>query len=637
MGDFPAVSREAWLELVTDTLKGKPFDKALVTTTLDGIELQPLYETGPATAGMGLVGFPSNRPAGRPWQLRSYPASLDAEDLTAAEQGGADAVWLDLTAALDDNNRSHSLDAPGLAQLLSGLDLTSTSVAVEAGANWLSAAQLLTKALAILPDGIEALGSLRCDPVAALARTGQTGEGSIAELQGIWMVNQASISGGLASMRWLGVDASVFADAGASEAQELGLSLASAVWYLRELTDAGLTIDEACAQLEFSYVGTADIFATLTKLRAARLCWQRVAQAVGASTGSAQSQYQHVVSSKSMLTRYDPTVNVLRTTAAAFAAVAGGADAITILPHDFWVASSGPAGSAQASASEQVGNPQRLARNISHILLEESQLAHVADPASGSGYVEEVTEAVAGKAWELFQQIEAKGGIMAVLKSGEVAGWLADTWQQRQKAIRHRRQPICGVSEFPDLIEVRQAVNPGRAGPAEAASSAAANTSSQAAGLPVRCLAEPFESLRDRAADLAASAGQPPKVFLAVLGSLAVASARVTFAENLLAAGGIVAVLGDAPTSEADWAEQLQQEFKAAGTAWAVLCSSDEVYETQAGEAVAALQAAGCAGVYLAGRIGDGPLSQLELAGSMYAGCDAVAFLDGLLSQFEAR
>ena len=378
-----------------------------------------------------------------------------------------------------------------------------------------------------------------------------------------------------------------------------------------------------------------------------RLCWQRVAQAAGVSAGPAQSQYQHVVSSKSMLTRYDPTVNVLRTTAAAFAAVAGGADAITILPHDFWVASSGPAGSAQASASEQVGNSQRLARNISHVLLEESQLAHVADPASGSGYVEEVTEAVAGKAWELFQQIEAKGGIMAVLESGEVAGWLADTWQQRLQAIRHRRQPICGVSEFPDLVEVQRAANPGLIEPAAAsvhsnaetgtAADAAANSSfGAAAGLPVRCLAEPFESLRDRAADLAASSGQPPKVFLAVLGSLAVASARVTFAENLLAAGGIVSVLGDAPTSETDWAEQLQQEFKATDTDWAVLCSSDEVYETQAGEAIAALQAAGCTGVYLAGRIGEGPLSQLELAGSMYAGCDAVAFLDGLLSQFEA-
>jgi len=677
MGNFPKPSRQAWLELAEQTLRGKPFEQVLTSTTLDGITLQPLYEVsaGDFDGGTGLGLEESERlgrreGAGAPWEIRAFcAAGAGSAEILAQVEGGADCVLLDLSGDVgagsgDDSSGDSSNDSPLTAatfwQLLADVDLAQVRLALETGANWFQAAQALQQAgEQLLPPGASFQGSLRADPIASLARTGTLGEGRLAA----WVADKPKV---FSEMRTVGVAANVFADSGASEAQELGLSLAAGLWYLRELTDHGVAIDDACAELEFSYVASADIFATIAKLRAARLCWGRVAEVAGASP-DARGQYQHVISSKSMFTRHDPTVNVLRTTAAAFAAAAAGADAICVLPYDLVVAARSGVGQPAAGQPHKPATHEsdRLARNISHILLGEAQLDHVADPAGGSGYVQELTQALAHKAWDLFQQIEAEGGIVAVLESGQVAEWLDGTWQKRLQDIRHRRQAVCGVSEFPDLSELTQGGGAEPAGDGQAvaepptAKTAAAElpTARTAATepptaktalaesptakppdlLPLRRFSEPFESLRDRADSLAAKSQQRPTVFLGVLGSQAVASARVLFAENLLAAGGIVSATnsGESSPNGNAWQDELQAEFKASAAPVAVLCSPDEVYEDQAADAVDLLVEAGCQAIYLAGRIRGDALTKLPLDGSLYAGCDAVAFLDEVLSRFE--
>jgi len=654
MGDFPEPSRQAWLEIVEQTLRGKPFEGTLTTTTLDGIELQPLYEVSAADGSLERKALSGRADANahdakinnskRQWELRAFCDASSASSATVAAEveGGADCIFLDLGASDVHLEPAKLLQ---LKELLSGLGFSSTAIAIEAGTSWHQAAQALSQVgEQLLPNGTSFQGSFRADPIASLAREGTMtmGQGSVADL----VVAKAEV---FSAMRTVGVDASVFADAGASEAQELGLSLAAGVWYLRELTSRGISIDDACAELEFTYVGSADIFATIAKLRAARFCWRRVAEAAGASAVACR-QYQHVISSKTMLARHDPTVNVLRTTAAAFAAATAGADAICVLPHDFFMpkkfAVVSSSDSAPSTESNSTGDAQRLARNISHILLEEVHLAHVGDPTGGSGYVEELTTAIAHKAWDLFQQVEAEGGIVAVLETGAVSEWLAETWQKRLEDIRHRRQPICGVSEFPDLAEMKNGTRTkngtGTGVELDAdLSNSAATTPAIQTTLVLRRFAEPFERLRDRSDQLTWQTGQVPTVFLAVLGTLAQASPRIGFAENLLAAGGILAVVGSGESSQAkdqatdEWQAKLAADFKASGAHSAVLCSSDEVYENQASAAVESLTGAGCEGVYLAGRIRGNRLSQVPLDGSLYAGCDVVSFLDGLLSCFE--
>ena len=590
-GNFPAATREAWLELVEQTLGGKPFS-TLTTTTLDGIEIQPLYDGG----GMGEAELSGIATESAEWEVLAFCDLTDgdmakAADIALAEiEGGADGIVLHL---------DRQFAAEDLKTVISAIAKGNNKVrlAFDAGPWWQSAAFAFAQ-LAEAGGGellVDLKISLRADPIAALARYGTMGEGSLTDLA----VKKPEA---LAHVRTVGVDASIFSDAGASEAQEVACSLAAGVWYLRELTEAGISIDAACDELEFTYAATADQFATIAKLRAARQCWSRIAEASEASP-AARRQRQHAVTSRSMLTRYDPMVNVLRSTVAAFAAGVAGVDSQCVLPYDIAI-------------GEPSQDARRLARNISHILTQESRIGHVADPARGSAYVAELTSSIAEKAWDLFQKIEAEGGtggngIVAALEDGTIGRWLEDSWQQRAERIAHRKDPICGVSEFPVLDEA-------------APSKASWTKSHPNALLPMRRLSEPFENLRDAVA----ASGTEPKVFLASLSSLAEDSARLAFTENLLAAGGISTQIGSAA------------EFESKNFTMAVLCSSDKVYAEQAHEATATLRAAGCQWIYLAGRP-KGDLAEITKAagidGTLYAGCDAMALLEEVLKRLEVE
>ena len=593
-GNFPEATREAWLELVEETLAGRPFG-TLTTTTLDGIEIQPLYD-GEGTGETEPSGL---KQEGLAWEVLAFCDVAD-DDLTAIAEvaraemkGGANGIVLRLGGPVD---------ADDLRDVISAIadenEKKQNLLAFEAGPCWQSAAFALAQLAEA--EGVGILTglkiSLRADPIAALARHGTMGEGSLADL----VVKKPAA---LRHVRTVGVDASVFSDAGASEAQEVACSLAAGVWHLRELAEAGVSIDAACAEMEFTYAATADQFATIAKLRAARQCWHRIAEASGASP-AARYQRQHAVTSRSMLTRHDPMVNVLRSAVAAFAAGVAGVDSQCVLPYDI----------AIGAPSD---DSRRLARNISHILIQESRIGHVADPARGSAYVQALTQSIAEKAWELFQQIEAKdgtdgggtaeGGIVAALQDGTIGQWLENSWQQRTERIVRRKDPICGVSEFPVLDEPQ----PGKA----------AWTINDPNGLlPMRRLSEPFENLRDAVDE----SGTEAKVFLASLSSLAVDSPRLTFSENFLAAAGIASSAGSIA------------EFRDSGASAAVLCSSDAVYKEQISEAVAALREAGCEWIYLAGRP-KGDLADIVEAtgidGKLYAGCDAVALLEEMLER----
>ncbi|HET9141754.1 methylmalonyl-CoA mutase family protein, partial [Actinophytocola sp.] len=226
-------------------------------------------------------------------------------------------------------------------------------------------------------------------------------------------------------------------EAGGSDAEELGCALATAVAYLRALTSAGLSADAAAAQLEFRYAATVDQFLTIAKLRAARRLWARVAQVCGiGDTGSRQ----HVVTSPAVLTRRDPWVNMLRTTIACFAAGVGGADAITVLPFD-------------SAVGLPDGFGRRIARNTQSILLEESHLDAVLDPAAESWYVERLTSDLAEAAWAWFTEIERAGGLTAALDAGLIADRLARTWQARRANLAAGADKLTGVTVFANADE----------------------------------------------------------------------------------------------------------------------------------------------------------------------------------------
>jgi methylmalonyl-CoA mutase len=304
-------------------------------------------------------------------------------------------------------------------------------------------------------------------------------------------------------------------------------------------------------------------------------------------------------------------VNMLRTTIAVAAAGLGGADSITGLPH------TAALGLPDAFA-------RRVVRNTQLILLEESNLAKVGDPAAGSGALEDLTAKLAGAAWSLFQEIEAAGGAGTALERGLIQSKVAAVRAKRLQAIARRKDALTGTSDFPDLAEKLPAVLdvPPVAAPKEAAAALTIEPLSR-----IR-LAEPFERLRDASDRILGETGARPRIFLANLGRLADFTVRATFTKNFFEAGGIEALTNDGFGSR----DEMAAAFKASGARLACLCSSDKLYATDAADAAKAL--AGAAHVYLAGRPRDieAALKAAGVGTFIFAGCDVLATLDAAYS-----
>ncbi|TPN27388.1 methylmalonyl-CoA mutase [Mesorhizobium sp. B2-3-3] len=601
--EFTDPSHDQWQSLVEGVLRrsgkdvaGAAAEEALSTSIEDGLTVRPLYTSADASPDPGLPGFApftrGSRAAGNTtdgWDVRQRHELADPVRLNEALLGdlenGVTSLWLAVGGP-------GGVPVQGLARALEGVHLDLAPLVLDAGADPDPAVRELLglyEARGLAKEA--ARGGLGVDPLGQAARTGaEPALGTAVD----WALLCSRAYPGL---RALAVDALPYHDAGGSASEELALSLATGVAYLRELTAAGLSVEEARAQLEFRYAATADQFLTIAKLRAARRLWARVAEVCGAPDAGAQRQ--HAVTSSVMMTRRDPWVNMLRTTLACLGAGVGGAESVTVLPFDHAL------GLPDAFA-------RRIARNTSTILMEESHLARVTDPAGGSWYVERLTDELASSAWAFFQEIERAGGQAGALRSGMVQERLAATWAARSEDLARRKEPVTGVSEFPALDERPVERETAPAGPARG-------------GLPTVRRDEAFETLRARSDAHLAATGSRPKVFLAALGPASVHTARASFAANLFLSGGIEPVHEpvsvDASTAAA--------AFAASGAGIACLCSTEALYAEQADDVTAALRAAGAEQIFLAGR-------PAEYAGAdvhVFAGCDVVAVLSSELDR----
>ena len=266
----------------------------------------------------------------------------------------------------------------------------------------------------------------------------------------------------------------------------------------------------------------ADQFLTLAKFRALRLLWARIEQACGLAP---KPLFIAAETAWRMLTQRDPYVNMLRATIATFSAGLGGADSLTVLPHTLAL------GLPDAFA-------RRAARNTQLILLEESNLAKVADPAAGSGGIETLTRQLCEAAWAQFQEIEKAGGAFAALTQSLIQRKVAATRAAREANVAKRREVLTGASEFPNLHEKPPEVLDAK--PVALAPYGEAKIKFDTLA-PMR-LTVPFEKLRDRSDDWLKATGARPKVFLANLGTAADFTARATFAKSFFEAGGIEVV-----------------------------------------------------------------------------------------------
>ena len=686
--DFPPVSYDQWRKLVEDSLKGAPFEKKLVARTYEGIDIQPIYTLSDRLGEGDTSGYPGITPyirgsqalgaSATGWDIRQEHLSPQPVAANAAVRadvlGGVTSILLALDHSVrigcdpDSEQLSGDSGVDGLMAYhvndlevtFANVDLSETGVYLETGAAFLPASSLLIalwRRQGVSNEDVK--GGFNADPLKVLACEGKlptsldSSLSQLADLAAWTNENYPQVSA-------VCVDSSPFHHAGADAAQDIAFALATGLQYLRSMLDFGMTIEDAARQINFRMSVGTHHFLSIAKLRAARQVWAQVVESCGGSPASAAMSL-HVRLSDRVQTRLDPYVNLLRNTVGIFSAGIGGADVVTSVPFD----------SALGRSTEF---SRRLARNTALVLQEEAHLNRVVDPAGGSWYLEQHTQQIAEKAWEIFQTVESQGGIVPALINGWIAQQIDASYGPRAKDIATRREGITGVSEFPDLEQaeiehpvldlekiraeaIQRAQSHRKETPAvveisstsswitaavEAAEGGATigqisaalgfhKTPENITPLPSRSFAEPFEKLRDASDRWKESHGQRPQVFLANLGPLAHHTARTTYSKSFFEAGGFEVVSEDSFPDVA----AATKAFSASGAKIAVICSSDKLYPDFIPTAVPQLKESGARTVIVAGRPGDHEQAWRDAGVDyfIYISCDVLSTLQSLLAE----
>ena len=599
-GPFPPASEAEWRTLVERVLDGRPFE-SLVSTTFEGLKIAPLFQRPTNESARAVRQKPG---AWTISQRMDHPEPETANQMARADlTGGADALTLAVSQAQPARGFGVRVDSErDLDAALARIDLDLISLRLDAGPRALDIApafasmarnRRLTSASLDVDFGH--------DPVGHLARTGVLTPGrGVAEMHKL--LRGAGFAGHL-----LLADGRPYHEAGAGEAQELGCVIATGVEYLRLPEANGLSLEDARSEIAFLLAADADEFLSLAKFRALRLLWARVESACGLTP---KPMRLHAETAFRMMTKYDPFVNILRTAMGVFCAGVGSADAVTVLP--FTLALGLPDDFAR-----------RIARNTQLILIHEAKLAKVADPATGAGSFEALTEELCKRAWSLFQDFEVHGGMIEGLRAGVPQTEIAAAAAARREAIARRTLAITGTSAFPLLAEAPvNVLEPTPAG---------ANEAPALVALPSRRDAEPYEILRAAVDEYFHKTGERPKIFLANLGRPHGFAAAAVFAVNFFAAAGIEALSNEGFNT----AQEAADVFRASGCKIACICAPGMVSTHALIDAAARLREAGGARIYLAGRESEQLQTALLEAGVaelICAGSDTLAILEDALA-----
>ena len=357
-------------------LKDRPFER-LIAKTYDGIAIEPLY-------GRAAGARPIAVAARRPWPVQARARSSRSGRRPTPRRctnwpNGATGLTLVFAGSIGAYGYGLPGDAASVARVLEGVHLDAIAIELQTAEPTRDAADhvaALVKARSYAPNAVNI--RFGHDAIGAHTLTG-TLPIPYRELMPRFGEHVASLWRQGFKGRLAAADGRIIHNAGGSEAQELAYTLAVAVAYLRALEATGVALDAARGRIEFRLAADTDQFLTIAKLRAFRALWGRVEQACGLEPKPA---FISAETAWRMMTRRDPWVNMLRTTIAAFSAGIGGADAVSVLPF-----------------TSALGLPDRFARRVARnaqlLLLEESNVARVADPAAGSGGIEDLTESFA--------------------------------------------------------------------------------------------------------------------------------------------------------------------------------------------------------------------------------------------------
>lgn len=589
MSEFPPVTTTEWEAVIAADLKGADRTKKLVWNTLEGFSVEPYYRAEDLAKLQHLDSeageFPYVRgvKADNNWHVRqSITVECPSKANTEAHKmlmGGVTSLGFVI------GNKEFS--ASDLETLLKGIEIRAIELAFSGCAVSAVAELFINKVVAEKLDPESVHATFAIDPLKKFSRKGSWGcspEGTKCFEKIKSLLEKAPQ---YKRIRLVGVGGVLFHNCGASIVQELAFTLAMGHEYVVRMMDMGMSVDQIAPYLKFNMSIGTNYFMEIAKVRAARLLWATIMQPYGPKRRCSSKMRIHVETSAWNQSVYDPYVNLLRGTTEAMSAALAGVDSIEVLPFD-----------TAYQAPTEFSN--RIARNAQMLLKEESHLDQVVDPAAGSYYIETLTDSIAKAAWDLFKQVEDKGGYVAAFKEGFIKTQIAQTAALRDKNIATRREIILGVNQYPNFHEVAsEEVTTQSVTRQSRCTCACSNSTPEFTPLVAYRGAMAFEHMRlttDRC-------GREVKAFMLTCGALGMARARAQFACNFFGCAGF-------RTIDNTYFNSVDEGVKEALEAKAdivVICASDDDYATLAVEAYKALK--GKAIVVVAGA----PASQAEL------------------------
>ncbi len=562
--EFPPVSNEEWMEVVTRDLKGAPFEKKLVWRTKEGFNVQPFYraediEHLPTKDVLpGQFPYVRGTKADNNWLVRQDIAVQgDIKQLNTnikcVMERGANSLGLHFV--------DECVNAATIQEMLAGIDLDKLEI------NLYARRDLTVQLIEATKEALKALGadlgkvrgSFGFNPfrhtLGAGVRWSEWVETSVEVLKAAEPLKQFTC------LSFQSVD---LVNAGAYIHQEIGYALAAGADMLAKVSEkSGKSISEVAERIRFEMGIGSNYFMEIAKFRAIRWLWALIVRSNDEKASErATKAVVHAETSRWNKTIYDAYVNLLRSMTETMSATIAGVHSVTVNPFDKHY---NPKGSDFS---------RRIARNQQLLLKEESHFDKVVDPAGGSYYIEHLTQAIAEQGWKLFLEVEEQGGFAKLANEGKVQEAVNASNEARHKAVATRRENLLGTNIFPNFTET-------------ATEETRAIDNSKVEGKEITALdkrrgASDFEELR-----LATEAsGKTPKVFMLTIGNLAMRLARSQFSSNFFGVAGykLIDNLGF---------ETVQEGVDAARKAGAdivVLCSSDDEYAEYGPQALEALK-----------------------------------------------
>ena len=554
-GDFLPVSTQEWMDKITADLKGADFEKKLVWRTNEGFSVRPFYREEDITNLEYLNTLPGEFPYVR--GVKTNNTWLVRQNIVVENVKDANAKALDVLMKGVDSlgfvfKSKDQITKENLSLLLNDICLESAEVNFTSPGGIKLLCQLFAEYVAEKGyDAGKVKGSINYDPFGRLLCKGSICCG--AEIDTQYIGEMIALTSGLPQFRVLTVNGVYFCNAGSYITQELGYALAMGSEYMAKLTAAGISADDVASNIRFNFGVDSNYFMEIAKFRAARLLWAQIVTQYGARDNESAKMIIHAETSKWNMTIYDAHVNMLRTQTEAMSAAIGGVHSLTVLPFD------------TVFRTPDVFS-ERIARNQQLLLKEESHLIKIADPSSGSYYIENLTDSIINESWKLFVAVEEQGGYFEAIKAGTIQAAVNASANARRKNLAQRRDVLLGTNQYPNNNEVASGkiTKTGSCCCSSAGGEKIVDTLNCGRG------AEEFEILR-----LATEkAAKRPVVFMLKLGNLAMRQARAQFAGNFFGCAGyeIIDNLGY---------KTVEEGVKASVEASAdivVICSSDDEY-----------------------------------------------------------